>query len=228
MKKILIIEDDPAILRGLEDYLVAEHYDILTAVRGDIGLKMALEENPDLILLDLMLPVMNGQEICLKLREEKLKTPILMLTSKKEETDKVLGFELGADDYITKPFSIRELHARIKAHLRRSSREKENIDTYTFADIVIDFVRQETTKQSKNIKLSCKEYEILRFFIQHAHEVVSRNMLLDEVWGYETFPTTRTVDNYILNIRKKLEDDPSNPKHFLTLHKAGYKFAPST
>jgi len=224
MPQILIIEDDPAIIKGLREFLEAEHYQVKTAMEGIEGLKKALNDKPDLILLDLMLPGMNGQEICQKLRAEKITTPILMLTSKKEETDKVLGLEFGADDYITKPFSIRELHARIKAHLRRAGMLKEVTDIYTFADITIDFKKQKTTKNSKEIKLSSKEYEILNLFIRHEEEVVTRDMLLDEVWGYEAFPTTRTVDNYILNLRKKLEEDPSNPQYLLTIHKSGYKF----
>ena len=224
MKRILIIEDDRAIIKGLEEFLEAEHYQIITAMDGEEGYQKALTEKPDLILLDLMLPSMNGQEICQKLRAESVMVPILMLTSKKEETDKVLGLELGADDYITKPFSIRELHARIKAHLRRTGMPKQDLDIFSFADITIDFKKQKTTKGSRQIKLSGKEYEILQLFIQHEEEVVTRDRLLDEVWGYDAYPTTRTVDNYILNLRKKIEDDPTNPKHLLTMHKSGYKF----
>jgi DNA-binding response OmpR family regulator len=224
MKRILIIEDDPAIVKGLQDSLEEEHYTTLTAMDGAAGLQMAIEEKPDLILLDLMLPTMNGQEICTKLREQKITVPILMLTSKKEETDKIVGLELGADDYITKPFSIRELHARIKAHLRRGEIMYKEVSTFSFGDIEIDFKKQKATKNGQPIQFSTKEYEILNFFIQHNDEVVSRDMLLDEVWGYDVFPTTRTVDNYILNLRKKIENNPSEPKHLLTVHKSGYRF----
>jgi len=224
MKRILIIEDDPAIIKGLEEFLASEHYQIITAMDGQEGYKKALSEKPDLILLDLMLPSMNGQEICQKLRTEKIMIPILMLTSKREETDKVLGLELGADDYITKPFSIRELHARIKAHLRRTNMVKQDVDKFSFSDITIDFKKKKTTKGSRQIKLSGKEYEIIHLFIQHEEEVVTRDMLLDKVWGYDAYPTTRTIDNYILNLRKKLENDPANPIHLLTMHKSGYKF----
>ena len=224
MKRILIIEDDPAIVKGLQESLEDEHYDILTATDGKEGYEMAGRENPDLILLDLMLPTMNGQDICRKLREDGITVPILMLTSKREETDKVLGLELGADDYITKPCSLRELHARIKANLRRSEIIRKEVSTYTFADLEIDFKKQKSLKKGKPIQFSTKEYEILHFFIQHDDEIVSRDMLLDEVWGYDVFPTTRTVDNYILNLRKKIEIDPTQPKHILTIHKSGYRF----
>ncbi len=224
MKRILIIEDDPAIVKGLQESLEDEHYDVLTATDGKEGYEMAGQENPDLILLDLMLPTMNGQDICRKLREDGITVPILMLTSKREETDKVLGLELGADDYITKPCSLRELHARIKANLRRSEIIRKEVSTFTFADLEIDFKKQKSLKKGEPIQFSAKEYEILHFFIQHDDEIVSRDMLLDEIWGYDIFPTTRTVDNYILNLRKKIEKDPTQPKHILTIHKSGYRF----
>ncbi len=224
MKRILIIEDDPAIVKGLQESLEDEHYNVITATDGKEGYEMAGRENPDLILLDLMLPTMNGQDICRKLREDGITVPILMLTSKREETDKVLGLELGADDYITKPCSLRELHARIKANLRRSEIIRKEVSTFTFADLEIDFKKQKSHKKGKPIQFSTKEYEILHFFIQHDDEIVSRDMLLDEVWGYDVFPTTRTVDNYILNLRKKIEKDPALPKHILTIHKSGYRF----
>jgi len=224
MKRILIIEDDPAIIKGLQESLEDEHYQVLTATDGKEGYEMAGKENPDLILLDLMLPTMNGQDICRNLREDGVTIPILMLTSKREETDKVLGLELGADDYITKPCSLRELHARIKANLRRGEIIRKDVSGFTFADLEIDFKKQKTLKNGKLIQFSTKEYEILHFFIQHDDEIVSRDMLLDEVWGYDVFPTTRTVDNYILNLRKKIEKDPTQPKHILTIHKSGYRF----
>jgi len=224
MKRILIIEDDPAISKGLQESLEDEHYHVLTVSDGKEGYEMAGKENPDLILLDLMLPTMNGQDICRKLREDGITIPILMLTSKREDTDKVLGLELGADDYITKPFNLRELYARIKANLRRSEFGLKEVSIFSFADFEIDFKKQKSLKNGQPILLSTKEYEILHFFIQHDDEIVSRDMLLDEVWGYDVFPTTRTVDNYILNLRKKIEKDPTQPKHILTIHKAGYRF----
>ena len=224
MKSILIIEDDPAIAKGLKESLEDEHYHILTASDGREGYEMAKKEKPDLILLDLMLPTMNGQDVCRKLREDGVTIPILMLTSKKEDTDKILGLELGADDYITKPFNLRELHARIKANLRRNEIKYKEVLIYSFADFEIDFKKQKVKKNGQSIQFSTKELEILQFFIQHDDEIVSREMLLDEVWGYDVFPTTRTVDNYILNLRKKIEEDPTNPIHILTIPKSGYRF----
>jgi DNA-binding response OmpR family regulator len=224
MKQILIVEDDPSIVLGLKDSLEEEHYQVLTASDGEAGYQKAKREPIDLIILDLMLPKKNGQDVCKQLRAEGINTPILMLTSKSDEMDKVLGLELGADDYMTKPFSIRELHARIKALLRRHGEARKDIDTFAFGNIAIDFKKQEASKKKESLKLSAKEFEILKYFILHEGEVITRDMLLDDVWGYESFPTTRTVDNYILTIRKKIEDNPSEPKHLLTVHTAGYKF----
>lgn len=224
MKRILIVEDDPAILAGLKASLEEEHYQVTAAMDGEEGYALAKDGNPDLIILDVMLPRKNGDEICRDLREAGVETPILMLTSRKEEMDKVLGLEMGADDYVTKPFSVRELLARIRALLRRHTGLKQEVEEVTFSDVHLDFRKMETTKRGATVKLSAKEYEIVKFFVQHEGEVVTRNMLLDEVWGYEAFPTTRTVDNYILTLRKKLEDNPSKPVHFLTTHAAGYKF----
>ena len=224
MKRILIIEDDPAILTGLVDSLHVEHFEVLTADDGEIGFQKGKDENLDLIILDLMLPSKNGIEICKELRANGLTIPILMLTSKKEEMDKVLGLEIGADDYMTKPFSIKELIARIKALLRRKVEFKKEIEDYSFDNIVLDFKKQEAYKDNDIIDISTTEFNILKYFIQFEGEVVTRHQLLDDVWGYDNFPTTRTVDNFILNIRKKIEDDPTQPKHLLTIHKAGYKF----
>ncbi len=224
MKRILIIEDDPAILLGLNESLVEEHFEVLTASDGEEGYQKGKKENIDLIILDIVLPSKNGIEICKELRAFGITIPILMLTSKREEIDKVLGLEIGADDYVTKPFSIRELIARIKALLRRQVEFKKDLEDYTFGNISIDFKRQEVFKGNSKIEISATEIGILKYFIQLEGEVVTRHQLLDDVWGYENFPTTRTVDNFILNIRKKIEDDPSRPKHLLTIHKAGYKF----
>ena len=224
MKRILIIEDDPAILLGLKESLVEENFEVLTASDGEEGYQKGKKENIDLIILDLVLPSKNGIEICKDLRAHEISIPILMLTSKREEIDKVLGLEIGADDYVTKPFSIRELIARIKALLRRQVEFKKELEDYSFGDISIDFKRQEVFKGSSKIEISTTEIGILKYFIQFECEVVTRHQLLDDVWGYENYPTTRTVDNFILNIRKKIEDDPSHPKHLLTIHKSGYKF----
>ncbi len=224
MKRILVIEDDPAIVKGLVASLEEEHYEVVTAMDGQHGYQLGKKENIDLIILDVMLPEKDGQEVCRDLRKDGVNTPILMLTSKKEEMDKVLGLELGADDYVTKPFSIRELHARIKALLRRKAELKKDIDESSFGNVHADFKKQEASKKGKSLKLSAMEFKILKYFLRHESEVVAREMLLDDVWGYEEFPTTRTVDNYILSLRKKIEDNPAKPKHFLTVHTAGYKF----
>lgn len=224
MKTILVIEDDPAIQRGLHDILTEEHFTVLAATDGEKGYGMAKRENVDLIILDLMLPNKNGREICRDLRNNGVQTPILMLTSKKQESDKVVGLEIGADDYVTKPFSVRELVARIHALLRRQSQIRTSIDETQFGDIHVDFVKQEATKGKKNLKLSAKEFQLLKYFVEREGVVISRNVLLDDVWGYDVTPTTRTVDNYILSLRKKIETVPSKPKHLLTIHTAGYKF----
>jgi len=224
VKKILVIEDDVALASGLADSLECEHYEVETSFDGEEGLRKAKKKNIDLILLDLMLPSMNGEEICKGLRNEGINTPIIMLTSKKEEANKILGLELGADDYVTKPFSLLELKARIKAILRRKAERKMNENEFTFGSVRINFKKHEVTKKEKRLKFTEREFRLLRYFIEHRGEVVTRDVLLDEVWGYESYPTTRTVDNYILSIRHKIEDVPSKPKFILTIHTAGYKF----
>jgi len=224
MSKILVIEDDPAILTGLEASLEEEHYAVSSSSDGQEGYEKARIEHFDLIILDLMLPGKNGMDVCKDLRKEGVSTPILMLTSKIEEMDKVLGLELGADDYVTKPFSVRELLARIKALLRRNSVIKSEIEECSFGNIYINFKNQEATKNNKPLDLSTMEFKVLKYFFQCEGEVIERSKLLDDVWGYDNFPSTRTVDNFILVLRKKIEDNPSDPKHILTVHKAGYKF----
>ncbi len=224
MNKILIIEDDPAITMGLVDSLAEEHYEISSEQDGEKGFQKALRENYDIILLDIILPSKNGIDICRDLRNKGINSAILMLTSKKDEMDKVLGLEIGADDYVTKPFSIRELKARIKALLRRKVEIIQDVEEYSFGNIKINFKKFEAYKNNKPIQLSSTEYKIMKYFIQHEGEVVSRDKFLDDVWGYDAYPTTRTVDNYILSLRKLIEDDPSNPQHIITVHKVGYKF----
>ncbi len=224
MKRILVIEDDPAIRLALETGLAEDNYEVLLASEGIDGLKQARNPSVDLILLDLMLPGKDGMEICSELRKEGINTLVMMLTSKSDEIDKVLGLEIGADDYLTKPFSIRELKARIKALLRRTQDLKKGIEESSFSDLHFDFKKQEASKKKILIKLSAKEFQIVKFFIEHEGEVLGRDKLLDEVWGYDVFPTTRTVDNYILSIRKKIEDNPAEPKHLITVHTSGYKF----
>ena len=224
MKTILIIEDDPAIQQGLHEALTEEHFSVVSSTDGEKGYQMAKRETVALIILDLMLPNKNGKEICVELRAAGVQTPILMLTSKKQETDKVLGLEIGADDYMTKPFSLRELIARVKALLRRQSEIQSTINETHFGDVHVDFGKQEGAKGKKKLKLSAKEYQLLKYFVEREGKVISRDKLLDDVWGYDVTPTTRTVDNYILSLRKKIETVPSKPKHLLTVHTAGYKF----
>lgn len=224
MKKILIIEDDPAISLALEAGLREDSYDVLCASDGIDGLRQAKNPSVDLILLDIMLPGKDGLEICSELRREGINTLVMMLTGKSDEIDKVLGLEIGADDYMTKPFSIRELKARIKALLRRTQELKKGIEEASIGSLHFDFRKNDALKNKKPFKLSAKEFQIVKFFIEHEGEVIGRDKLLDEVWGYDVFPTTRTVDNYILSIRKKIEDDPSEPKHLITVHTSGYKF----
>jgi DNA-binding response OmpR family regulator len=224
MKTILIVEDHEVILRGLMDNLKAEHYEVTGVSDGMKGYQSAKKRHFDLIILDIMLPSMNGMEICKQLRSEGMQTPILMLTSKKGEVDKVMGLEFGADDYVTKPFSILELLARIKALLRRQTEIKNQLTEYSFDDIYLDFKKQEARKGKKILDLTAKEFELIQYFVEREGIVISRSQLLDDVWGYESLPTTRTVDNYILSLRKKLESSPSHPKHLLTIHTAGYKF----
>jgi DNA-binding response OmpR family regulator len=224
MKRILIIEDDPAILTGLEATLKDEQYEVLTAMDGEKGYQLGKKENISLIILDIMLPKKSGMDVCRDLRKEGVAIPILMLTSKKEEVDEIMGFEVGANDYVTKPFSPQRLLARIRNLIRPGNVRDREIDNSSFHDVVLDFKKLEGKKNGLPLELSAKEFEILKYFIIHEGEVISRDALLDDVWGYESYPTTRTVDNYILSIRKKIETDPAHPRHLLTIHTVGYKF----
>jgi DNA-binding response OmpR family regulator len=225
MNKILLVEDDPAILEGLSALLNEESYETITADDGEKGLALALKESPDLIVLDIMLPKMNGLDLLQILRNrEKSNVPVIMLTSRKEEIDRVMGLEFGADDYVTKPFSTRELLARIKAVLRRVSVMQQLPDIISFGDVTVDLKHQEVKRNDTLLDLSVTEFNMLAYFISHADEVVTREILLDQVWGYDSYPTTRTVDNFVLAIRKQIEVDPSDPKHLITIYRAGYKF----
>ncbi len=224
MSLILAIEDDPAILRGLSDNLRFESYDVLTAADGESGYQMIRQKKPDLIILDLMLPKLSGYEICRKVRAEGIQTPILMLTARGEEADRVLGLDLGADDYVAKPFSIRELLARIRAILRRAEPAKVMPDELRFDDIEINFRSYEARKGGSSLEMTRKEFQILRLLASREGEVVTRDELLNEVWGYENYPTTRTVDNHIAGLRAKIEADPAEPQRLRTVHGVGYKF----
>jgi len=224
MTKVLIVEDDPAILRGLADNLRFEKYEVLTATDGETGYKLQHSQNPDLIVLDLMLPRMSGLELCRKLRTEGRQVPILMLTARGEEADRVVGLDLGADDYVTKPFSVMELLARIRALLRRTSSAKDLPDELSFGDVEVDFLRYVARRRGKPVEMTRKEFAILRLLGSRTGEVVSRDELLNEVWGVESYPVTRTVDNHIAGLRAKLEADPSQPVYIRTVHGVGYRF----
>lgn len=225
MKKILVIDDDLALLETLKSFLEAENFEVISASDGEEGFRLASQEKMDLIILDLGLPVMGGLDVCKGLREKRIMTPIIMLTGeKKEEVDKVLGLEFGADDYITKPFGMKELLARIKAVLRRFKPEEAEIEEYSFGDVFINFKKQTASKGKDDLYLTAKEFSLLKFLITHEGEVVSRNDILNEVWGYDRFPTTRTVDTFIHNLRQKIEDKPSQPAHLITVPWSGYKF----
>jgi len=226
MTRVLIVEDDPAILRGLKDNLLAESYEVLTASDGEAGFRLIHEQRPDLVILDLMLPRMSGYEVCRRLREEGDRTPLLMLTARGEEADRVLGLELGADDYVTKPFSVRELLARVKALLRRANPPKPLPEELHFADVVVDFLRYEARKGGERIEMTRKEFGVLQYLAARSGEVVRRDELLEEVWDYKNYPTTRTVDNHVLSLRAKLEEKPAEPRHLITVHGVGYKFVP--
>jgi two-component system alkaline phosphatase synthesis response regulator PhoP len=224
-KKILIIEDEEDLVKGLKLNLEDEGYQVIWASDGEMGLEHVFTEKPALIILDLMLPKKDGLEVCRQLREKKIGTPIIMLTAKGEEIDKVVGLEIGADDYITKPFSIRELLARIKAHLRREQRGTQTIpDIATLGNVEIDFNHLKIRRGGKEWDLTSLEAEILRYFLCRPGEVVRRDDLLDKIWGYEKFPTTRTIDNHILKLRKKIEGDPAHPRHILSVYGEGYRF----
>jgi DNA-binding response OmpR family regulator len=224
MTKVLVVEDDPGILRTVADNLRFEQYEVVTATDGETAYVLHRNEQPDLIVLDLMLPRMSGFEFCRKLRGEGVQTPILMLTARSEEPDRVLGLDLGADDYVTKPFSVRELMARVRALLRRSQPQADLINELRFGDVKVDFRSYEAACNGTPIEMTRKEFAILRHLASHAGEVVSRDDLLNEVWGYESYPSSRTVDNHVAGLRAKLERNPAEPEHIKTVHGVGYKF----
>lgn len=225
--RVLVVEDDEAMAVALRDGFDYEGYEVVVAREGQAGLEMARSENPDLIILDVMLPKMTGLEVCQKLRGEGNTVPIIMLTARGQEIDKVLGLKLGADDYVTKPFSFMELTARAEAVLRRTGNPSAGGGkggSLTFGNLVVDFDRHEVHKDGEMVDLSPREFQLLVFFIEHSGRVLSRDELLDGVWGYETIPFTRTVDTHIGKLRKKIEDCPADPNHIITVHRIGYKF----
>ena len=224
MSKILIVEDEPDMVLGLKDNFEFEGYEVTTATDGQQGLERARAMKPDLIVLDVMLPKMSGLEVCKTLRGEGWEGPILMLTARGQEIDKVVGLELGADDYVTKPFSIRELLARVRAILRRTEGKKHRLDRYRFGEVELDFEAYRAKRAGEPLDMSPREFELLRYLIERKGETVSREKLLEDVWGYESYPSTRTVDTHIAKLRAKIGDSGSEPRHILTIHGQGYKF----
>ena len=222
METILIVEDDATMLRGLKDNFEFKGYRVLTAADGENGLNTALNEKPDLILLDIMLPKINGYEICRLIRKEKLDMPIIMLTAKGEESDIVLGLNLGADDYVTKPFSIKELLARAAAFLRRGKQTEQDI--YEFADYRLDIPARKLTLKEKEIKLSPKEFKLLEYFLKRQGRALTRDEILNAVWGYDCYVGSRSIDRFITTLRNKIEPDPHNPTFIHTIREIGYKF----
>ena len=219
---ILIVEDDPTMLRGLKDNFEFEGYKVSTATDGDSGLKKALETLPDLVVLDLMLPKVNGYELCRFLRQEKLQMPILILTAKGQESDVVLGLKLGADDYVTKPFSIKEVLARAEALFRRARRT--NAEIYEFGKCRLDCDARTLSRDGVEVPLSPKEFELLRFFASRAGQALSRDLIMTSVWGYDAMVTPRSIDRFVNALRNKIEDDSANPVHIRTVREFGYKF----
>ena len=224
MSRVLVVEDDEAMAVALRDGFVYEGYEVTVARDGEAGLALAREQPPDLMILDVMLPRMNGLEVCKLLRGEGSELPIIMLTARGQEIDKVLGLELGADDYVTKPFSFMELMARVEAVLRRvrpGGRTQQAAQR--FGDVTVDLARHEASKGGVPLELSPREFRLLGYLLERRGEVVSREELLDAVWGYDSIPFTRTVDTHIAKLRKKIEDDPADPRHIITVHRLGYK-----
>jgi len=222
METVLIIEDDSTMLRGLKDNFAYASYNVITASDGEKGLNAALDAKPDLIILDIMLPKINGYEICDTLRKKKFDMPIIMLTAKGEESDIILGLNLGADDYVTKPFSIKELLARAAAFLRR--RKLKEIDVFKFGDFVFDVSARKILKKGKEIELSPKEYKLLEFFLKRQGKAITRDEILNTVWGYNSFAGHRSVDRFITTLRNKIEPNPHSPTFIHTLRQIGYKF----
>ena len=224
MAKILIVEDEPNMVAGLRDNFEFEGHQVLTAGDGVAGLERALAESPDLVILDVMMPRMSGLDVCKQLKAKRPALPIIMLTARGQEVDKVVGLELGADDYVTKPFSIRELLARVKAVMRRAHDAAKGNERIAFGEVEVNLRSCQVSRKGKSLVFSSKEFELLKYFLHHPGETLSRDRLLEEVWGYDHFPTTRTVDAHIVRLRQKVEPKPEEPRFILTVHGTGYKF----
>jgi len=224
MAKILIVEDQKDMVTGLVFNLEAQGHKVSAAYDGEAGLSSAEREKPDLIVLDIMLPKKDGFEVCRELRRKGHDVPILMLTARREEADKVLGLEIGADDYLTKPFGLSEFLARVKALLRRGPGKDVQSETYRFGTVEVDFKNYRASKDGVPVDLTQREFEMMRLFLKNRDKVISRNRFLNEIWGYDRYPTTRTVDAHIASLRQKLETDPEHPRFIVTAHGLGYKF----
>jgi DNA-binding response OmpR family regulator len=224
MTKVLVVEDDPGILRTVADNLRFDDYDVITAMDGETAYALQQAQPVDLIVLDLMLPRMSGQELCRRLRMEDIHVPVLVLTARGEEADRVAGLDMGADDYVVKPFSVPELMARIRALLRRASSAASQPAVLTLGQVEVDFRRYVAIRSGQTIDLTRKEFAVLRFLASREDTVVTRDELLNKVWGLDAYPVTRTVDNHIASLRAKLEADPSRPVYIQTVHGVGYKF----
>ncbi len=221
---VLVVEDDLAIVKGLETNLRYEGFEVLTAADGERGLELAVDKTPDLVLLDVMMPEMNGFELLRELRRRQIETPVIMLTAKGEEMDKVRGLDLGADDYVTKPFALQELLARVHAVLRRKRRFEKQLDRVAFGRVELDFTSRTAAVAGRPVEMTEREFELLRFFLSREGEALDRQEILNRVWGYDYFGTDRTVDNFINRLRRKLEPDPEAPRYFLTVRGVGYRF----
>jgi DNA-binding response OmpR family regulator len=224
MAKILIVEDEPNMVAGLRDNFEFEGHQVITAGDGVAGLERAIAESPDLVILDVMMPRMSGLDVCKQLKSKRPSIPIIMLTARGQEVDKVVGLELGADDYVTKPFSIRELLARVKAVLRRARIAPKTDEKYSFGEVEVNLRSCQVSRKGRALDFSSKEFELLKYFLIHPGETLSRDRLLEDVWGYDRFPTTRTVDAHIVRLRQKVEPKPEEPRFILTVHGTGYKF----
>jgi DNA-binding response OmpR family regulator len=223
MERVLVIEDDRAVQKALKRLFEAEGYAVDVASDGSDGLQKFRAAQPSALVLDLRLPGLGGQDVCREVKQEAPTVPVIILSAKSEVTDKVLLLEIGADDYVTKPFSPRELLARVRAAVRRSGRAPAG-ETFGFGDVTVNFTKMEVMRGGQLVAVTAQEFKILKFMSENLERVVSREELLNEVWGYQHYPSTRTVDNHIMRLRQKLEKDPSNPLHFRTVHSSGYKF----
>jgi DNA-binding response OmpR family regulator len=225
MDQILVIEDDPKMQRAISRLFEPEGFSVELAADGVAGLEAFSARQPNIVILDLRMPRMSGRDVCKEIKRLSPSVPIIVVSATSDVMDKVLLLELGADDYVTKPFSPRELLARTRAALRRSSRLPA-AERFAFDEVAVDFARMQLTRAGEPVSMTAQEFKVLKFMVENRERVISRDELLNEVWGYQDYPSTRTVDNHILKLRQKLEHEPANPAHFLTVHGVGYRFVP--